>query len=266
MFWRPQRDSNLGFSVISDNLPLPKRIPICPYRFIMLVGLSIAAVALLPSSLSTQAMQQQQHATPSFRRVAGVTMTGSAALTSVTTPLSLQRARSVAQRLEERRAQSAPTMPEMRASLAAIFDADISTAIPVVLVLLLALSNLFQIGEVMQQVAYLDATSAYGDEFSKLIVDDVIGGSEFTSGLYDVIGQSLGEIFLAPMLVRLFELVLDVALARTVGRRLIPMLIVTEAFGEVVGELAGQSFGSAAADTLHPFSDMCLHMLGVFGS
>ena len=64
-----------------------------------------------------------------------------------------------------------------------------------------------------------------------------------------------------------FELLLNAALAETVGRRLIPLLLVSEAFGDLVGELAGQSLGSAAfaSDFIRSGSEMLLSMLASGG-
>lgn len=171
----------------------------------------------------------------------------------------LERARRL-QRLQTRRLDTSG----VRDSAVGLFGGDPSAALPYVLVLLLAISNLLQVSSLIEQVKFLETTDGmYGAEFSRLLVDDVLSGDEFLSGLSDVVYQSLGEIFLAPMLVRLFEVVLNAVLAQTGGRRFIPLLIVTEAFGEVVGELAGQGIGSSVAESLRPASEAILAMLGV---
>jgi hypothetical protein len=160
-------------------------------------------------------------------------------------------------------AVATPSSTRAPPAVGSILTSDPTAALPFVLVLLLALSNLVQTLEVLEQVQFLSATDAmYGSEFSKHLVDDVLAGDEFSSGLFDVVGQTLGEILLAPQLIHLFELVLDAALAQTVGRRLVPLLIIVEAFGEAIGEIAGQGLGSAVAEALRPASDMLLNMLG----
>ena len=141
-------------------------------------------------------------------------------------------------------------------------DGDPSKWLPIVAIVLLAVNNLLQAQRVAEQIAFLEATErAVGGDLGQILVNDVLAGDEFESGLADVVGQTLGEIFLGPVCLTALQLLLNALFARAIGRNIVPLLIIAEAFLSAIGELAGQSLGSSLAETLRPVQQMLLDML-----
>lgn len=138
--------------------------------------------------------------------------------------------------------------------------------LPVMLVLLLTVGNLAQIAHVLQQLQFVDVTQReLGNQLGFDLVSDVLAGGEFNGGLSNVVGQAVAEALGGPLLLQGAELFLNAALAKAFGRRLVPLLIVGEAFIDTACELAGQPVGDRLGEALQPTSEALLATVAELG-
>jgi len=136
-------------------------------------------------------------------------------------------------------------------------------ALTILLALGLVAINLYRVDQVAHQLDHIvQAARMYegagaADVDVRAAIDDMLaGGGEVGSEVGNVLGQAVGEIAATPFLLlfvsTFVELLLNACVARYVGRRWLPVLIVAEEALELICELTGEGVGNAAGDLLAP--------------